>query len=289
VCVFVCVHTCRVRAGVGMPPGVVAADRHAVVEHSGGARRSTWNSHRCMPSCGPSCGQRNVLLEPESEQRRVDWKHVGEGNGQYDVVSKFEYVGEGCGSHMMRPGGRWRLRPCCKVLGLMAAVLVAALVVWYASLAESAVESSGLFDCRTAREISKVKATYCCRNFDIFCNSTEQAETASTSLALPSQFVQPPAGKEVDCSEGFENRERGWSASKKWWCCSKEGLGCEGLSSAPAVSTPARAAPPEPLVPPLPFLPYECDIEDDMSAWSGTKLSWCCKHRGMACERARGA
>jgi len=49
---------------------------------------------------------------------------------------------------------------------------------------------------------------------------------------------------------------------EKQWCCSEQGLGCEGL-----------------------FPPYSCrdDLHRRQEAWTAGKKDWCCLHENLGC------
>jgi len=69
-----------------------------------------------------------------------------------------------------------------------------------------------------------------------------------------------------DCDAGFSNWKVGWAPAKKHWCCHHYNRGC-------VVSQP-----------------YDCDagFSNWQSGWSAGKKGWCCTHhnRGCAVEKA---
>jgi len=62
---------------------------------------------------------------------------------------------------------------------------------------------------------------------------------------------------EYDCTAGAENREKGWSDSKKAWCCEKKNVGCR----------------------------FNCHngIKHWRNGWSDDKKEWCCENKDVGC------
>jgi len=102
----------------------------------GGPMESTT---RLAPGRGDGCcdqdsrwgGTRGMCFRPEAVE--PNWSHVGAGNGGYEKVETYNYVGEGAGSYAKDALGQhvvygWRLRSCCLFL-LCSAVLLALCVV----------------------------------------------------------------------------------------------------------------------------------------------------------------
>jgi len=112
------------------------------------------------------------------------------------------------------------------------------------------------------------------------------------------------AGKDpFDCDAALSNFFRAWSPSKKHWCCTQRGKGCEG-SSPPAVDAgfgmvwkhvqvngywtwqAVHAAGGVHVK-----LPYDCHagLHNWHIGWSAPKKTWCCGHQQLGCEGAGGA
>merc|ERR1719343_1021290 len=60
------------------------------------------------------------------------------------------------------------------------------------------------------------------------------------------------------CEEGLGNWQKGWSESKKDYCCSKHSLGCK----------------------------FDCDsgLDNWEAGWSDSKKAWCCWKRKKGCS-----
>jgi len=91
-----------------------------------------------------------------------------------------------------------------------------------------------------------------------------QAEQAPAEA--PAQApADAPAGEEgtFDCNEGFAKWEKGWSDSKKQFCCEKEGRGCPTMSTKP----------------------FDCaaGLDNFLAGWSPQKRAWCCEHEQQGC------
>jgi len=227
----------------------------------------------CGPVCSPSRGNSKV---PEG-----DWRHVGTGMGAYDVVSSFEFVGDGCGSYVPYGNGHsWRFRPACKALTALIIIVavVVALIRCMGSLAPIGDWGRGLplassepVDCGNEDSLDSAKRAFCCSKSPKLCASLAPASSS-------------PSPAQIDCSEGLSNWRRGWSEAKKSWCCAREHKGCE------AVLVPATIAPTTTQaltsLPPVPFLPYMCDTDEDgwQTTWSDMKKAWCCNHKNRGCS-----
>lgn len=231
----------------------------------------------CVPNCGArSCARTGpALVVAGGQAEEWEWRHVGEGKGRYNVVSKIEYVGEGCGSYMaVRPN--WRQRPGVTVAAALAAVVLTTCAVCglprlvAALSAPSHLEEVAAASCSGEEPPDTEEAVeLCCSHFRKFC-------------AAPSSA--PPG---VNCSEGLEHWRHGWSKAKKSWCCAREQKGCEPpTTTAPPTAAPSEHVPAgDPALPPLPFLPYDCHAEGEgwELAWSDRKKVWCCEHKGRGC------
>merc|ERR1712062_176262 len=70
-----------------------------------------------------------------------------------------------------------------------------------------------------------------------------------------------------DCNAGYNNWAKGWSDSKKVWCCEHASRGCTTTSP-----------------------PYDCQAGyfNWVKGWSDSKKSWCCQHRARGCNANEG-
>jgi len=86
----------------------------------------------------------------------------------------------------------------------------------------------------------------------------------------PTTTTTPGTSLPYDCMAGFQNWQKGWSISKKAWCCTHQQKGC-----APKTTTP----------PPTTALPYDCDagIQNAAAGWSDAKNSYCCAKFQKGC------
>jgi hypothetical protein len=81
---------------------------------------------------------------------------------------------------------------------------------------------------------------------------------------LDETTVQLTTSEPFDCEAGYWNWEKGWSDSKKHWCCDIKSRGC------PKVTT---------------SLPFDCQagLSNWQDGWSLSKKTWCCAHVNKGC------
>jgi len=84
------------------------------------------------------------------------------------------------------------------------------------------------------------------------------------SSAPPENDVQATTSMPFDCEAGYWNWQKGWSESKKLWCCNNRNRGC------PSTSTGE---------------PYDCQagLSNWQSGWSRGKKLWCCTVKNLGC------
>lgn len=142
------------------------------------------------------------------------------------------------------------------------------------------------FDCRgdisNAQVWAQDKKDFCCRTV----HDSEAVGVICVGTTQP-----PPTEMPYDCRQDFQSWLTTWSVPKKFWCCAKEGKGCETYncdSGNPAdwllsqkfwcckSATKGCEA-----------LPFDCDAgyTNWNSAWSPDKKAWCCDNADKGCAQ----
>lgn len=87
------------------------------------------------------------------------------------------------------------------------------------------------FDCKAGeagwdKGWSDVKKDWCCQNFQTGCGGS--VPTSSPDVDVSTVDVEPvvPTNQKYNCSAGTYLWERGWSESKKKYCCTFASIGC---------------------------------------------------------------
>jgi len=218
----------------------------------------------------------------------MTYKHVGNGSGEFNVVSEKTY--------------NWGM-----LVGAVVAVAVLSLVVVLVVFAAapptttSRLMSSAYsdYDCipglaNSMFEWSPDQKAWCCGARGAGCASTAarspsaaasrggtllmssasgargavQPVPAHTPYPQPTALPPPPPPSaeiaQYDCSADFDNWAAGWSLGKQAWCCKQVGKGC-----------------------PVPGAEGSFDCSTDLgvwrSAWSAPKQGWCCHYEGKGC------
>jgi len=88
--------------------------------------------------------------------------------------------------------------------------------------------SDGAFDCDAGYQAwrqawSFMKKSWCCRHRNRGC---AEGQSGGSSIELVPAIPQPAMPFTVDCSEGYQNWQKGWSSAKKAYCCDHEQKGC---------------------------------------------------------------
>lgn len=202
-----------------------------------------------------SCNGAEVLLcEPEGVTTTEDWAYVGAGQGNFDKVENYRYVGNG-GSfdkEQVVMYSRWRMRLwVMMVCGIVNVALVGA-AYWYFNVqlpgefdqvSSQNIATSFAFDCDAGfwnwkRGWSEAKKRWCCAHKNKGCSGTSTPYDCEAGLSnwqngwsAPKQVwccqhANKGCGLPYDCNAGFSNWQKGWSESKKQWCCSNAKKGC---------------------------------------------------------------
>lgn len=122
----------------------------------------------------------------------MNWAYVGHGNGTFQQVTSYSFVGQGRGSYereeVVTPG-RWNVLKVCMCLGCTLAVFVFLALLMHLT---TALIRSGFLN---------------------FGNGAG---------------AQPDVqGMVYDCDNGYDNWAAGWDDAKKRWCCKTQHRGCE--------------------------------------------------------------
>lgn len=86
---------------------------------------------------GSCTGIGTLCLSRDALASTFSWRHVGEGQGRYEKVMTYDYVGDGAGSFLkeeeVTPTG-WKLRPVCAAVFSLLGVAIAVLILTSGSL-----------------------------------------------------------------------------------------------------------------------------------------------------------
>merc|ERR1712232_1147674 len=82
---------------------------------------------------------------------------------------------------------------------------------------------------------------------------------SSAHLQVADMKTATGLGAEYDCEAGLAKWKKGWSDSKKDWCCKHEKKGCED--------------------------PFDCEagLDNWQKGWADKKKTWCCAHKKKGC------
>eukprot|EP00931_Biecheleriopsis_adriatica_P043650 TRINITY_DN2494_c0_g1_i1.p1 TRINITY_DN2494_c0_g1~~TRINITY_DN2494_c0_g1_i1.p1 ORF type:complete len:569 (+),score=87.89 TRINITY_DN2494_c0_g1_i1:69-1775(+) len=169
-------------------------------------------------------GCEGICFEPDGEQRSMNWQETGQGKGAYEKVQTYKYVGENKGHYDKEAVVTYSGWRCRWICMFLLLLLLLAGLAVLLWL--------------------------------FFIPETKEAEIKSLA---PAHHTVP-----FDCEAGYWNWEKGWSTSKKHYCCDKEGRGC-----------PKRRK----------DLPYDCTagFYNWRAGWSMAKKQWCCRHEDRGC------
>jgi len=223
--------------------------------------------------CAGACGGMEVACcEAQGAVTQTNWAFVGQGNGGYNSVQSYQYVGDGCGSFDKETTTTywgWKFRKCC--IGVGGCLLIPALL-WLLIQILNPEPNPGP-DPSTPPPIIVI----------------------STPAPSPAPEPNRPL---YDCS-----KQGLWTLAKRDWCCKHYGRGCPTHPPTPPVTTPCPTHPPVPHPVPIPApapvpvphpvvptsLPYDCNADFLncyhclMKRWSVSKRAWCCAHARRGC------
>merc|ERR1712107_733295 len=171
---------------------------------------------------------------------------------------------------------------------------------------------------------SASKKAYCCNTYSKGCPTTAPPLVPIPAPAPMSIPMPAPTTMHVyDCDAGYSNWEKGWSTTKKVFCCLHKKIGCPTAppqpspapqpvpvpvpvpvpipAPAPIIQAPAPAPvvttsscpsglPPSGLPPAADKGPYDCEAGYHpcykclVKHWSSNKLDWCCKEKNKGCK-----
>mmetsp|Transcript_124881 Transcript_124881/g.278812 ORF Transcript_124881/g.278812 Transcript_124881/m.278812 type:complete len:846 (+) Transcript_124881:122-2659(+) len=229
--------------------------------------------------CG---GGQGLFVQAERTTRTSTWRHVGDGRGHYQMVDDMKYVGHGRGSFELEAvrDMAWRFRNSC--IGCVGLWALTALVLWLwtcwrvdpAEPREMRVVTSLPYDCAAGLSNWRAgwsinKKAWCCQHAGVACAAApcHHGCGAPTNPCHHGCWAPAPTTSycAYDCFAGYSNWQKGWSASKKVYCCAHEGRGC------PAPVTTS--------------LPYDCNAgaANWRNGWSERKKAWCCSHASRGC------
>lgn len=123
----------------------------------------------------------------ESGMVSMNWAYVGHGNGAFQSVRMYSYVGQGRGSYELEEvviPARWNMQKICIGVSCLAVLLVVLALVVRAGVGH--------------------------------LRGTGNAAQPSVDVASVS----------YDCETGYDNWALLWTDAQKGWCCMKYGRGC---------------------------------------------------------------
>lgn len=175
---------------------------------------------------GLGCGGvENLCFEPTGARESENWAYVGRGGGAYQMVESYQFVGHDAGSYD-REKYATATGYRCKLwcICLLVILLLAGIGVLVWML-----------------------------------TGQTQGYSLDEDLTVLATTSEP-----FDCEAGYWNWEKGWSDSKKHWCCDFQNRGC------PKVTT---------------SYPYDCmaGLSSWQHGWSISKKQWCCTHFNRGC------
>jgi len=169
----------------------------------------------------------NVCFEPTGAEVAENWSYKGEGLGSYASVQNIQYVGDGRGAYDREQVVTYTGWRCRSYCYMLMCLIFLALI--------------------------GVLVWFFWPD--------------STTLQKEESTVQASTSLPFDCQAGFWNWQKGWSGSKKSWCCSNANRGCAPVTTSE---------------------PYDCDaaFNNWKAAWSVSKKTYCCSHHGKGCPPA---
>lgn len=182
---------------------------------------------------------------------------VGQGRGNYEMVTNVQYVGPGGSYASKKTGGTSYCFLLCSFLAFILLLAGLVLLVWLllhrgsqSAFEEDVRTISEAFDCeagllRWQSGWSIQKKTWCCNHKNRGCAITS-------------------TGEPYECQAGLSNWKAGWSRGKKLWCCTMKNLGCPELKTSE---------------------PFDCNAGfiNWQNGWAPAKKSWCCAHYNKGC------
>lgn len=217
------------------------------------------------------CEEPNGCLEAEGSVVTTNYREVGAGRGQYEMVPQFTYVGPGHGS-FHRSSSPW-MTSSIAIFGVLFAVgvLFGVLILFQSTAAATTTQKASSnnmdflfggttspappFSCGRDDLSEAVLAlavqgwsdshrTWCCQ---------QQGRGCTTTTSAP-----------YDCEASLADWEAGWAEQKKAWCCANKQKGC------PTVAPDA----------------YACT--GLQSTWAFDRRYWCCWNRNRGCNAQTG-
>jgi len=99
----------------------------------------------------------------------------------------------------------------------------------------------------------------------------DETTTPPATTAPPPPAPTTTSSCFYDCDAGYANWQKGWSVSKKIWCCKHAGLACPPITTTAAPATTRS-------------LPFDC-MSGNPEAWPTPQTDWCCEALGRGCRR----
>jgi len=162
-----------------------------------------------------SClGHNAACIEPQGVVHSAGWKYVGVGNGGFDKVQTYNYVGDGKGAwaaeDTYQPHG-WQFRgPCLVLLALLVgAVMVGALALLHPR--EMTKTLTEPYDCSSKRMMTTSKRRYCCTHHQVHCLRDDEV---SATLTDP---------WDCDPDQSIVG-ESSWEPARVQWCCDNHNI-----------------------------------------------------------------
>jgi len=241
----------------------------------------------CPAGCAPECdlegdeagrgrtgSPQGLCLEAKRTERRVVYKHVGQGKGAYERVDRFNYVGSESGDHRMEePSG------CCSAcliaLCCLGCIGLAGLAAYTALSASKVIP--GLPDLPWTKEAEEL-IFHTAQTADYNCTDGLKAWEETWTLAKKDFCCRSigegcPPDNHYDCKVDAENWHTHWSPGKKNFCCGYDHSGCEAPEEKQMVSGPKTD--------------YDCekDLEDWQTKWTEGKMDFCCERYKFGCRQ----
>lgn len=208
--------------------------------------------------CTRSCDKPNVLCEAD-EIQKATYKEVGRGQGQYDLVAKYNFVGTGQGSFVKQSRKPWLSLQSLR--GFTGDCSQCGRLIPLTSVCATVLALTGLFGIIFLLSSS---------------NSSNGGSAATRVVSVATAMPQGSSNRGVEkepffCGPSdlpFEetfNIGNGWTEDRQTWCCKHHGRGCTTTSTT---------------------LPYDChaSLVDWQAGWARTKKHWCCAHESVGCQ-----
>lgn len=179
--------------------------------------------------------------ELEEEANSTNWSYVGPGRGGYEVVEVFNFVGSQKGDFEKEGGKTSNLNWRSWHLGI--AMLCAALVIAAMFLFQGYVKADD------AQAEADMQVTKSARQDSAFSSTTQVRSVTPVPASQPALH---------NCQDGLARWEKGWSTSKKTWCCVHGKFACD---------------------------PWDCtlDFQTWRTSWTVEKQGWCCQFKHIGC------